>query len=60
MVGERGIVKGPLDPSGYVQVRRELWKAEREGDGPSIEAGSRMRIHRREGLTLYVIPDESE
>jgi membrane-bound ClpP family serine protease len=45
-----------LDPSGYIQVRGELWKAVRAGDGPPIEAGSLVRIHHREGLTLYVAP----
>jgi len=60
MVGERGIAKGRLDPSGRIQVRGELWQAEREGDGPPIEAGARVRIRRMEGLTLYVRPEDGE
>lgn len=59
MRGGCGTVKKKLDPAGYVQVRGELWRALREGDGPPIEAGRRVRIHRREGLTLYVTPDDS-
>jgi membrane protein implicated in regulation of membrane protease activity len=58
MVGERGVAKGTLNPSGYVQVRGELWKAERAGDGPPIEAGDHVRIHHREGLVLYVTEDQ--
>ena len=58
LIGQLGIAKVRLDPFGYVQVRGELWKAVREGDGGPIEAGSPVRIHRREGLTLYVKPDD--
>lgn len=58
MVGAFGIAKDRLDPSGHVRVRGELWKAEREGEGPPIEAGTRVRIRRMEGLTLYVAPAE--
>lgn len=58
MAGERGVAKGTLNPSGYVQVRGELWKAERAGDGPPIEAGDHVRVHHRVGLVLYVTEDE--
>lgn len=58
MAGERGIVKERLDPSGYVQVRGELWRAERDGDGPPIEPGRPVRVRKRDGFTLYVTPDE--
>ena len=58
MAGERGVAKGTLNPSGYVQVRGELWKAERAGEGPPIEAGDHVRIHHREGLVLYVTEDK--
>jgi membrane protein implicated in regulation of membrane protease activity len=57
--GARGIAKSRLDPSGHVQVHGELWRAERTGGGPPIEAGSAVRIHRREGLTLIVTPDDA-
>ena len=39
MVGEYGVARDRLAPSGYVQVRGELWRAEKLGDGPPIEAG---------------------
>jgi membrane-bound ClpP family serine protease len=60
MIGEVGFAKSMLDPSGYIQVRGELWKAVRAGDGPPIEEGSRVRIHHRKGLTLYVRSDNRE
>jgi len=60
MIGELGIAKGMLNPSGYIQVRGELWKAVRAGSGPPIEKGCLVRIRRREGLTLYVTPDDKE
>lgn len=60
LVGERGITKKRLDPSGYIQVRGELWKAERTDDGPPIEAGRWVRIRKMQGLTVYVVPDETE
>ena len=60
LVGQRGIAKKRLDPSGYIQVRGELWKAERIDDGPPIEADRPVRIRKIKGLTLYVVPDEAE
>jgi membrane protein implicated in regulation of membrane protease activity len=60
LVGECGIVKKRLAPSGYVQVRGELWRAERTDDGPPLEPGQIVYIHEMEGLTLYVVPDGEE
>lgn len=57
MVGARGVAKERLDPSGYVQVRAELWRAVIADDSPPIEAGCRVRVLHREGLTLFVAPD---
>ena len=54
MIGEHGIVRDRLAPTGYVQVRGELWRAEKIGDGPPIEAGQPIQIVRSEGLTLFV------
>ena len=54
MIGQRGMAKEQLSPSGYVQVQGELWRAEKIGDGPPIEAGQPVQIVRMEGLTLYV------
>ena len=56
MIGERGIAKERLAPSGYIQIRGELWRAERRGEGPPIEAGQAVRVQKMEGLTLFVEP----
>ncbi len=58
LVGECGLVKKRLAPSGYVQVRGELWRAERIDDGPPLEIEQLVRIEKMEGLTLYVVPDD--
>ena len=54
MIGEQGVARDRLAPSGYVQVHGELWRAEKLGDGPPIEAGQPVQIVQMEGLTLYV------
>lgn len=59
MIGAFGIAKETLNPSGYVQVRGELWRAERDGGDMPIEAGSRVRVQHREGLTLFVVAENS-
>lgn len=56
MIGARGIVKQRLAPSGYVQIHGELWRAERSGKGPPIEAGQTVHVEKMEGLTLFVVP----
>jgi len=60
MIGERGVVKQQLDPSGYIQVAGELWWAEKRGEGPPIKEGKFVRVQKLEGLKLYVVPDNSE
>ena len=56
MIGAQGIAKQRLAPSGYVRIRGELWRAERLGEGPPIEAGQIVRVEKMEGLTVFVIP----
>jgi membrane protein implicated in regulation of membrane protease activity len=60
MIGERGIAKEKLAPAGYIQIRGELWRAERLGEGPPIEAGLPVRVKKMEGLTLFVVLDNTE
>ena len=55
MIGERGIAKEKLAPAGYIQIHGELWRAERLGEGPPIEAGQPVRVTKMEGLTLFVV-----
>jgi membrane-bound serine protease (ClpP class) len=60
IVGEVGEAVDDLAPDGRVRARREVWSA--SSVGPSIAAGARVRIVRREGLRLVVevIPEEAE
>jgi membrane-bound ClpP family serine protease len=54
LIGLKGVAREPLDPSGYVQVRGELWRAEAEPGGPTIAAGAGVRVLRAQGMTLIV------
>jgi membrane protein implicated in regulation of membrane protease activity len=56
LIGAQGIAKQRLIPSGYVQIHGELWRAERFGEGPPIEAGQTVRVEKMEGLTVFVAP----
>ncbi len=56
MIGAVGIVKQRLAPSGYVRIHGELWRAEKLGQGPPIEAGQIVRVQKMEGLTVFVVP----
>ena len=60
MVGTRGIVKERLAPSGFIQIRGELWKAKVVGDKPTIEKGEAVRVEEMQGLTLLVRPYNEE
>ncbi len=53
--GETTQAIGAADsPKGMVRVHGELWRA--AAAGPAISAGTRVRVTRVEGLTLYVEP----
>jgi membrane protein implicated in regulation of membrane protease activity len=56
MIGAQGVARERLAPSGYVRIHGELWRAERLGEGPPIEAGQIVRVEKMEGLTVFVIP----
>ena len=53
MVGTIGIARTPLQPSGQLAIRGELWDA--ISDRP-IEPGGAAQVLRVEGLTLYGTP----
>jgi membrane protein implicated in regulation of membrane protease activity len=60
IVGMQGIAKDRLAPTGYIQVRSELWRAEViEGDAP-IEKGTSVRVMGIEGLTLLVQQEDED
>ena len=54
MVGEEAVAWERLDPSGYVQVRGELWKARLEDATQVLEKGQSALVTDRTGLTLRV------
>jgi membrane protein implicated in regulation of membrane protease activity len=56
LIGAQGIAKEPLAPSGYIQVRGVLWKAELMQDCPPVAEGDAVRVNQRRGLTLLVQP----
>ena len=60
MIGMHGIVSDRLDPTGYIMIRGELWKAETMEKELVIEKGQEVRIHGIHGLTLHVKPVEKK
>jgi membrane-bound serine protease (ClpP class) len=63
MLGEIGIARGPLDPTGNVFIHGELWRA--RANGEPIASGERVQVVRiGEGLELEVrrveAPEERE
>jgi membrane protein implicated in regulation of membrane protease activity len=60
LVGARGTAQERLDPSGYVRISAELWRAELRSESPAVERGQRVRVLGVRGLTLVVEPDQSE
>ena len=58
MVGEKGIALERLDPSGYIRLRGELWRAEVLTDVEPIEKGQTVNVCEVRGLTLLVQPEK--
>ena len=56
LIGTQGIAEERLDPSGYVRVHGELWRAEVIGKTIAIEKGQTVLIEKADGLTLFVKP----
>ena len=55
LLGAEGVVVRPLNHSGYIWIRGELWRAEAAGGG-SIPQGETVRVQNVHGLTLIVQP----
>ncbi len=49
-----GTAHDDLDPTGYVQVGSELWRATCSPSDRPIPKGAPIRVTRAEGLTLHV------
>jgi membrane protein implicated in regulation of membrane protease activity len=60
IIGMLGIAQDRLAPTGYIQVRSELWRAEVMEGYPPIPNGKYVRVVGMEGLTLLVQPEDEE
>jgi membrane-bound serine protease (ClpP class) len=58
LLDEVGTARTPLTPFGQVFIHGEYWQA---AGSVSIEKGSKVRVRRVDGLTIYVdpLPDEA-
>jgi membrane protein implicated in regulation of membrane protease activity len=54
LIGRQATARQPLRPTGYVQLKGELWLAEVVKDGAPVEEGDEVTIEAVEGLTLRV------
>ena len=54
MLQRVGTVVEGLDPSGYVRVRGELWKATVEDGAAALETGREVTVVRMDGMRLIV------
>ena len=53
LIGQVGVVREALAPSGQVAIHGELWRAMAEGD--AVDAGTPVRVVDVDGLTLKVV-----
>ena len=53
-IGQRGRAIEPLEPSGYICVSGELWRAEVRQAGKRVSPGSAVVVRGARGLTLLV------
>lgn len=54
IVGCHGVVATPLDPTGYVKVKGELWKATSTSD---LKIGEKVWVTEIDGIRLVVEPE---
>ena len=55
MVGKKGTAIDRLDPSGYVRIGNELWKARLEEKQPPVDKGGEVIVTAINNLKLTVI-----
>lgn len=60
MEGGKGVAIERIDPSGFVRIWGELWRAELARGARCIEQGETVRVLGRHGLTLVVEPEEEQ
>jgi len=54
--GERGVATERLDPSGYIRVRGELWRAELARGARPVDKDETVEVQSMRGLTVIVVP----
>ncbi len=54
LIGMTAVAREPLNPSGFVSLRGELWRARLPENEPFVPAGATVRVAAAEGLTLIV------
>lgn len=54
LVGQRGVARDSLDPTGYVYVHGELWRARTEPGAAAIPAGAEVKVVQGHRMTLTV------
>ena len=54
MIGAQGTAEETLNPSGYIRIRGELWRAELVEKGEIVEPGQGVIVSDMKGLTLFV------
>ena len=54
LIGKKGTVVESLNPTGYVQVNGELWKAKASGQGQTMEKGEYIHVEEVKGFCLIV------
>jgi membrane-bound serine protease (ClpP class) len=54
IIGRLGEVRSALSPAGMVQVAGELWSAEVEQEGESLQVGTKIEVVGVDGLKLIV------
>jgi membrane protein implicated in regulation of membrane protease activity len=54
LVGRTGLARERIDPSGYVRVGAELWRAELAPGCAAVDVGASVRVLAVRGLTLIV------
>ena len=57
MEGAKGIATDRIDPSGFVRISGELWRAELSHGARRIDEGEKVHVNARQGLTLLVEPE---
>jgi len=60
LIGEEAVVTEPLDPSGYVRVRGEVWAATLDNGAGPTPVGATVMVWDVRGLTLHVASVERQ